>query len=145
MAEAARLQPAGAVPRPRATSLTRPRRRRPSHTPLPIYAEYSGSEELTRVIVKYKGAGMGDWKTLELKKSDSGYGGLIPCKDVDAGDDEYFIQGFDAAGRPRRHLRQQEQAVHRPGQGRTRRPAAEPARPGPAQAVRRRRAAAGAG
>jgi hypothetical protein len=63
-------------------------------TPLPVYVEYSGSEELTRVTVKYKGFGQPDWKTLELKKNDSGYGGMIPCKDVTQGLMKYFVQGF---------------------------------------------------
>jgi hypothetical protein len=63
-------------------------------TPLPVYVEYSGSEELTRVTVKYKGFGQSGWKSLELKKSDSGFGGMIPCKDVTQGLMQYFVQGF---------------------------------------------------
>jgi hypothetical protein len=63
-------------------------------TPLPIYVEYSGSEELTRVIAKYKGFGQSEWKTLELKKIDSAYGAMIPCKDVTQGVMRYFVQGF---------------------------------------------------
>jgi hypothetical protein len=63
-------------------------------TPLPVYVEYSGNEELTRVIVKYKGFGTSEWKTLELKKSDSGFGALIPCKDVTQGLMQYYVQGF---------------------------------------------------
>jgi hypothetical protein len=63
-------------------------------TPLPVYVEYSGSEELTRVTVKYKGFGQPDWKTIELKKSDSGFGAMIPCKDVTQGLMQYFVQGF---------------------------------------------------
>ena len=63
-------------------------------TPLPIYVEYSGSEELTRVVAKYKGFGQPDWKTLQLKKTDSGFGAMIPCKDVTQGLMRYFIQGF---------------------------------------------------
>lgn len=70
-------------------------------TPLAVYAEYSGGETLARVIVKYKGAGMGDWKPLELKKmGDTGWGGLIPCKDVTQGTMSYYIQGFNAANDP---------------------------------------------
>jgi hypothetical protein len=69
-------------------------------TPLPIYAEYSGSETLARVIVKYKGPGMGDWKPLELPKVGSGWGALIPCKDVGVGTIQYYIQGFNAANDP---------------------------------------------
>ncbi len=70
-------------------------------TPLALYAEYTGGETLARVIVKYKGAGMGDWKPVELKKSgDTGWAGLIPCKDVTQGTMTYYIQGFNAANDP---------------------------------------------
>ncbi len=70
-------------------------------TPLAIYAEYTGGETLARVIVKYKGAGMGDWKPVELKKSgDTGWAGLVPCKDVTQGTMTYYIQGFNAANDP---------------------------------------------
>jgi hypothetical protein len=70
-------------------------------TPLAIYAEYTGGETLARVIVKYKGAGMGDWKPVELKKSgESGWAGLVPCKDVTQGTMTYYIQGFNAANDP---------------------------------------------
>jgi hypothetical protein len=70
-------------------------------TPLPIYAEYTGGEALTRVIAKYKGAGMSDWKPIELKKTgESGWGAVIPCKDVTQGLMTYYIQGFNAANDP---------------------------------------------
>jgi hypothetical protein len=65
-------------------------------TPLPVYVEYSGTEELARVTVKYKGFGMPDWKTIELKKSDSGFGAMIPCKDATQGLMQYYVQGFNA-------------------------------------------------
>jgi hypothetical protein len=70
-------------------------------TPLPVYAEYTGGETLARVIVKYKAPGMTDWKPLDLKKAgDTGWGGLIPCKDVAQGAMTYYIQGFNAANDP---------------------------------------------
>jgi hypothetical protein len=70
-------------------------------TPLAIYAEYpAGSDSLGRVLVKYKGAGMNDWKTLELKKVGDGFGGLIPCKDVTPGMMQYYLQGFDPHEQP---------------------------------------------
>jgi hypothetical protein len=69
-------------------------------TPLPIYVEYSGGEDLTRVIAKYKGFGQSEWKTLELKKNDSGYGAMVPCKDVTQGLFRYFIQGFSEGHDP---------------------------------------------
>ncbi len=69
-------------------------------TPLPVYVEYSGTEELTRVTVKYKGFGQPDWKTIELKKSDSGYGVLIPCKDATQGLMQYYVQGFNGQNDP---------------------------------------------
>jgi hypothetical protein len=72
----------------------------PVRTPLPIYAEYSGSETLARVIAKYKGPGMTDWKPLELPKMGTGFGGLIPCKDVAQGTMSYYVQGFNAGNDP---------------------------------------------
>jgi hypothetical protein len=69
-------------------------------TPLPVYVEYSGTEELARVTVKYKGFGMTDWKTIELKKTDSGFGALIPCKDATQGRMQYYVQGFNGQNDP---------------------------------------------
>src|SRR5579872_982346 len=69
-------------------------------TPLPIYAEYPGSEDLARVVAKYKGSGMSEWKTLELKKLDTGFGALVPCKDVSQGTMRYYIQGFNENNDP---------------------------------------------
>ena len=69
-------------------------------TPLPVYVEYSGTEELSRVTVKYKGFGVPDWRTIELKKGDSGFGALIPCKDVTQGMMQYYIQGFNSGNDP---------------------------------------------
>lgn len=70
-------------------------------TPIPIYAEYSGEEQLVKVIVRYKGFGMTDWKPLELKKSgEKGWAGLLPCADVQQGTTQYYIQGFNAANDP---------------------------------------------
>jgi hypothetical protein len=70
-------------------------------TPVPIYAEYSGEEQLVKVIVRYKGFGMTDWKPLELKKSgEKGWAGLLPCADVQQGTTQYYIQGFNAANDP---------------------------------------------
>ncbi|HEY3822425.1 MAG TPA: hypothetical protein VGL81_34905 [Polyangiaceae bacterium] len=72
----------------------------PVRTPLPIYAEYSGSEQIARVIAKYKATGMSDWKPIELTKMGTGYGGLIPCKDVTQGTMSYYIQGFNPGNDP---------------------------------------------
>lgn len=69
-------------------------------TPLPIYAEYLGTEKLLRVVVKYRGAGMTDWRPYELRKMESGYGGLIPCKDVAEGSMQYYIQGYGSSDDP---------------------------------------------
>jgi hypothetical protein len=72
----------------------------PVRTPLPVYVEYSGDESLARVIAKYKGPGMTDWKPVELTKKGTGYGGLIPCKDVTQGTMSYYVQGFNAGNDP---------------------------------------------
>lgn len=70
-------------------------------TAIPVYAEYEGETQLVRVIVRYKGFGMTDWKTVELKKmNEKGWGGLLPCGDVQQGTTQYYIQGFDANNDP---------------------------------------------
>ncbi len=70
-------------------------------TPVPIYAEYSGSEQLERVIAKYKGYGMTEYKSVELKKMGAnGWGGTVPCADAQIGDLTYYLQGFNAQNDP---------------------------------------------
>ena len=69
-------------------------------TPLPIYAEYTGSETLTRVIARYRAPGMGEWKTLELKKIGNGWGAEMACLDVQPGMISYYLQGFNAENDP---------------------------------------------
>ena len=70
-------------------------------TPIPVYAEYSGEEALVKVIARYKGFGMTDWKPLELRKSgERGWSGLLPCADVQQGTTQYYLQGFNAANDP---------------------------------------------
>ncbi len=70
-------------------------------TSIPVYAEYSGEESLVKVIVRYKGFGMSDWKPVELKKSgDKGWAGLLPCGDMQQGVAQYYIQGFNAENDP---------------------------------------------
>src|ERR1019366_4643549 len=41
-----------------------------------------------------------DWKTIELKKTDSGFGALIPCKDATQGRMQYYVQGFNGQNDP---------------------------------------------
>jgi hypothetical protein len=70
-----------------------------ANTPLPIFAKYDG-ESVVRVIVKYKGAKMADWRRLDLARTRGGWGGLIPCDAVTLGALDYYIQGFDGTGDP---------------------------------------------
>jgi hypothetical protein len=93
-------EPAAAGGQPSGDFAHTPPPEAPLRTPLPIYVEYSGSEQLARVIAKYKGPGMTDWKPIELPKAGTGYGGLIPCKDVTQGTMTYYVQGFNAANDP---------------------------------------------
>lgn len=75
-------------------------------TPVPVYVEYGGEEALGKVIARYKGFGMTEWKTVELKKmGEKGWGGLIggtpqTCGDVQQGSLQYYVQGFNANNDP---------------------------------------------
>jgi hypothetical protein len=67
---------------------------------VPIYVEYTGNETLVRVVAKYMGVGMSDWKIVELQKVGDGWGGLVPCADVTQGKLQYYLQGFNAENDP---------------------------------------------
>ncbi len=75
-------------------------------TPIPVYVEYEGEEQLAKVGVRYKGFGMTEWKAAELKRvSGKAWGGLVPptretCMDVREGPFQYYIVGQDANGDP---------------------------------------------
>lgn len=70
-------------------------------TAIPIYAEYGGEEQIVRAVVRYKGFGMTEWKTVELKKmGEKGWGGVLPCGDVQQGTTQYYLQGFNANNDP---------------------------------------------
>lgn len=69
-------------------------------TPLPIYVEYGGEDEVVRVVARYKGFGMGEFKMIELTKIESGWGANVPCGDVSQGVFQYYLQGFTADNDP---------------------------------------------
>lgn len=70
-------------------------------TPVPIYVEYKGESKLVKVIARYKSLGMTEFKPVELKKmGETGWGGLVPCADVQVGTLQYYVQGFDANNDP---------------------------------------------
>jgi hypothetical protein len=71
-----------------------------ARTPVPIYAEYGGSEAIVRVIARYKAFGMTEWKSIELKRMDKGWGAVVPCIDVIQGDLQYYLQGFNDQNDP---------------------------------------------
>lgn len=70
------------------------------NTPMPLYIEYDGDDEVGRVLAKYKGFGMTEWKSLDLKAMGEGFAATIPCKDVLEGPLQYFITGFDKENTP---------------------------------------------
>ncbi len=69
-------------------------------TPLDIYGEYTGTEALSKVVLKYKAFGMPDWKTVEMKVRDKGWGAELPCAEVTEGSLQYYVQGFNANNDP---------------------------------------------
>jgi hypothetical protein len=68
-------------------------------TPVPIYAEYTGTTRLARVVIRYKGVGAKDWSTADTRRISRGYGGYIPCEDVVKGELVYLLEGLDSEGK----------------------------------------------
>ena len=54
------------------------------NTPVPLYVEYSGSEHVASVVVKYKAPGGSEWKKVTLGQMGSGWG-LHPVRRGEAG------------------------------------------------------------
>jgi opacity protein-like surface antigen len=70
-------------------------------TAIPVYTEYNGDQQLSRVVARYKSFGMADWKNADLKRmGEKGWGGLIPCADVQQGVVQYFLTGYDSNNDP---------------------------------------------
>ena len=68
-------------------------------TGVPVYVEYFGTAKLVRVVVQYRGAAMPAFQPVELRHlTDRGWGGILPCADVQPGAMVYFVQGFDDKG-----------------------------------------------
>lgn len=88
-------------PPPRGDFVHTPAPEQAAGTPLPIYVEHTNKEPVARVLVRYKGGAMSEWKNLELAKAGgSGWQVLIPCADVTPSTMRYYVQGFDPSGDP---------------------------------------------
>ena len=69
-------------------------------TAVPIYAELPDSMNPAKVQVRYRPFGVTEWKSIDLKRLKTGYGGEVPCLDVGTtpGDLRYYIEAVDAKG-----------------------------------------------
>jgi tetratricopeptide (TPR) repeat protein len=67
-------------------------------TPLAIYAEYGAGEKVTIVKLGYRGAGMSEFKSVELTKQGKGWLTILPCTIVTEGVFKYYLEGFDDEG-----------------------------------------------
>jgi hypothetical protein len=75
-------------------------RRQAFRTPLPLYVEVAPDLAATKVIVRYKPVGAGEFKTMQLEKNKKGFAGQIQCADVGGREGEllYYVQALDANG-----------------------------------------------
>jgi hypothetical protein len=89
-----------APPQPSGDFVHTPAAEQAVNTPLPVYVEPGPGVEVGRVVIKYKGAQMTDWRRLDMKSMGAGWGALIPCGAVKAGVLLYWFQGFDREGEP---------------------------------------------
>jgi hypothetical protein len=68
-------------------------------TPLPVYFT-GGAGDVAKVKLNYLPPAGSDWKSLDLKKVGSGWGGSVPCGDVTVGYLRYYVDGLSSHGSP---------------------------------------------
>jgi len=69
-------------------------------TPVPIYAEMPDGLSPAKVQIRYRPFGATDWKSVDMRRTKTGYGAEIPCVDVGTttGDLKYYIQALSPNG-----------------------------------------------
>jgi hypothetical protein len=68
-------------------------------TPIPVWVE-SQDETVTRVILRYKAFGSKSWTAIDMTKTEGGWSGEIPCRDVGTviGVLRYYVTAYDEQG-----------------------------------------------
>ncbi len=89
----------GAAPKPQGDFTHTPIEAGLVNTPLPIFAEIPDEIGAAKVVVRYKPYGGTKWESLQLQKMKGGFGGMIPCEQVEStGDFRYYIIATDDQG-----------------------------------------------
>lgn len=69
------------------------------HTPLPIFVVVPEGINASRVQLRYRAPGADDFKSMNLPKLDTGFGGNVPCRDLtQEGVLVYYVQALDETG-----------------------------------------------
>jgi hypothetical protein len=68
-------------------------------TPVPIWVE-ARDETVARVILRYKSFGSPSWTAVDMTKSEAGWSGEVPCREVGTvtGVLRYYVTAYDAEG-----------------------------------------------
>jgi hypothetical protein len=70
------------------------------NTPLPVFVGYTGSAKIAKVVLKYRSASSRSYGYVPLARRAGGWGGVVPCANVERGVVRYYVEGFDAEGEP---------------------------------------------
>ena len=69
-----------------------------TNTALPIFVEAPEDAPVGEIFVYYKAPGMRDFRRLQMRRMDGGFGLELPCSEVMAPQVEYYIAAFDGDG-----------------------------------------------
>ncbi len=65
---------------------------------IPIYAELEQAQDMSRIILAYRGPNMRRYLRIEMAEHGSGYAGRIACHRVEEPSVEYFVEVLDSRG-----------------------------------------------
>lgn len=67
-------------------------------TPLPVFVEVPSAAPVAAITIFYRGPSMQEYVSVDMRRMQDGFGGLIPCEHVEAPSVEYFLEAIDEEG-----------------------------------------------
>lgn len=69
-----------------------------TRTPIPVFVEVPSKAPVAAMTIFYRGPSMQEFAPVEMRRMETGFGGLIPCEHVQPPSVEYFLEAIDEDG-----------------------------------------------